>query len=165
MPLAKVTPVPAEPEGQPLTHFPTIVQPTELVLQRNHARVYLNVAQLVGNAVETLINFDTVEFDPGGIWDLVNKRFVVRQPGIYRAMGATSSAVSTNTYCVLYVNGAMARRGSQPNPGFGSQVSDLISLLVGATVDLRFLQASGGNANLSAGAHLTWLSLDYRGVA
>jgi hypothetical protein len=60
----------------------------------------------------TKILYDTVEFDSGGLWDAVNKRYVAKWPGMYRLSGATELEApgSQNFTADIYKNGAFAKR-------------------------------------------------------
>lgn len=78
------------------------------------AGVYLSTDQTIpAGGLYNKVLFDTVEFDPSGIWDAANNRFISPTHGIFLLTGSmfsTPGDAGSNGIIVLYKNGVAWKR-------------------------------------------------------
>jgi len=84
------------------------------------ASVYASTQNAITTGVNPII-FDTVEFDPAGMWDAVHKYFAAPWAGFYRLTGSVllSSPAGQLLATQVWLNGALAKQCFQ-----APQVSD-----------------------------------------
>ena len=75
------------------------------------ASVYASAQQTIGIGNSKIL-YDTVEFDPLGLWNAGAQRFVAPWAGKYRLSGATylPAPASTNLIAEIWKNGALIKR-------------------------------------------------------
>jgi hypothetical protein len=86
-----------------------------LALQRSTARVYLAVTQAGVATGFTKVAFDTVDYNPDGLWIPASKRYVVQSAGVYSLKAQLAFYVINNpqnSQVCLYRNGVRTRNGA-----------------------------------------------------
>jgi hypothetical protein len=122
----------------------------------------------IANTTNVIIQWDTADFDPTGMWNGVGA-FTVKIPGIYLVAWQCSlptggSGTGAVMQANLYRNGAAAQgaNGSIGTTGgpFGgtSGGSRLLPLVVGDTLQTNLYQTSGASLNLSVGRATSFMS-------
>lgn len=92
------------------------------------SRVYRSAALTSPSASAAKLVFDTVDFDPDGLWDAVNTKFVPKRPGYYWVNLSIVSTAGTSFVAMIYKNGALRAKGPRTNTsyGLGESVTALI---------------------------------------
>jgi hypothetical protein len=114
--------------------------------------VYQTVAQSV-TTTDTLLSFDTVDFDTNSAYDTVNKRFKPLVAGYYHLDGNVQiSGTTSQVYVVLYKNGAIYKYGMNLSVSSSTPIVPLGGCMVylnGTTdyVDLRAFSGTTLNTN------------------
>jgi hypothetical protein len=129
-----------------------------------HARVYRAGAWTTGNY--TGLGFDTVDYDPSGVWLAPN--FVIPVAGIYSFVSLVSTATGTVPLINVAKNGAIAAYGYAG--GGGNDMAGNVRALVVCSLKCASgdTVAVGHNATVavagSVGATATFFSIDYLGT-
>ena len=113
------------------------------------AHITLSADQSTTGSGVAKVNFDTEEFDIGNNFDTLNDRFVVPEDGVYRvnAQITINSSTATGIFDIrIRVNGTQQRRATFNHTGTGNivrQISSLLQLTAGQTIDIAFGRATG----------------------
>lgn len=139
----------------------------------NACRIYLNANQTgIANSTHTKVTFDTVDFDPDGIADVItNHRITPNVAGTYLTIAAADLQATTNNIAGLVI-GEIRKNGAVPTSSYvliqqsstGAEVgvskSDIFQMN-GTTDYLEmwiFVTLSAGTAQATGGKNLTSLS-------
>lgn len=132
----------------------------------------INSSQSIPTVAWTAIAFNTTASLTGGIeYDSTNNRFVVRKNGLYSivgsvrwdagAAGTRGAAIYRNGAIHRYIYDAMTSATLTPS----TQVSTLVRLNAGDTIELRVYQSTGSNlTTISEGSGATALEIAWVGV-
>jgi uncharacterized coiled-coil protein SlyX len=133
------------------------------------ARVYLSTAQ-AGIAVSdyVVINFDTVAFDPAGIWNSSGKYFKPTIPGYYRLSWyatCTWGAATAQALVVLYRTGVgVLAYGNNLNAGStfaGIGGTDIVHFDgTSERVDARAYLAGAASRDILGAPHFTYFTIE-----
>jgi collagen type VII alpha len=122
-------------------------------IQGQWARAYCNNQQSIPSGAETIVQINTVDYDPGSIVDYNAFKIWPTVAGYYQVNGSvTLASQTTNVYAIIYKNGSVYSRGQQGND-FTANVSDIV--YCNGTIDyiqLGIWQGSGNAINLGASA-------------
>jgi hypothetical protein len=127
-------------------------------LKTHTAVVTRAAAQSFSSNSEALIQWDTIKFDVGGIYDSTNKKFQVRRPGKYVISGSVSFTSAVTCYFRLYVDDIVASSGGYSSGSADSSdyqtahAHTILNLAAGAVVKAQALQFDGGSASNSTNA-------------
>ena len=118
-------------------------------------------SQSIPNATDTIINFDTLEYDSTGgcVTTGASWKFTPKKPGFYKIdTNIVIAAAAFSSFRVwLYKNGSQSKRVSYGAVDRGN-ASFNVYLTVGDYIDIRlFANASG--TTLSANALDNWISI------
>jgi len=134
-------------------------------------RIHLSGNQTINQNSETVIAFNTADFDNQSEFDTAtNHKFTALQAGLYlvsvQAGYSAFSATATNVYVSIRKNGSQVAAGFS---GFGAvgttgapsfSCTNLVSLAIGDTIDATTSQNSSGSQTLLAGSGVnTWISI------
>jgi hypothetical protein len=137
------------------------------------ARMYQSSAQTVGNATNTTINFDTIDYDTSGtaIADVTNDRLIANRTGIWVVsfgMRFQSNASTAERAIGIYRNGSTSDRVTGSN-GYGTyQVlvcTTTLRMCTGDYIQALAWQATGGNLNVDLSLEPCQLTAVYAGPA
>lgn len=102
--------------------------------------------QSIPNTTSTKVAFDTMLYDPGANFSLVNDRYTAPITGYYQASGgivmASSSVADLHVYLIVTGTSANTYLGTR-STAQGAIVSDIIHMTAGDYVELFVYQASG----------------------
>lgn len=92
------------------------------------SRVYRNAALNSPSATTAKLVLDTVDFDPDGLWDAGNTKFIPKRPGYYWVNLSAVSTAGTSFNALIYKNGALHAKGPRTNTsyGWGENVTALV---------------------------------------
>ena len=127
--------------------------------------VYLNNAQVIPSGVQTVINFDTENFDTLGEFSTVTHRFVPQENGYYLVtLVAGISTPGDGVLCVCAIRQNLVNRVLYRIAPGGAQsvVLACSKILYVTTTDYIggvFFQSSGGNKNAMTGDQATQMSI------
>lgn len=137
------------------------------------ASVYLSAAQTIPNTnLETLVNFDTVEYDPFGLWDNTNKQFLIAKAGLYQInmglfcnVGVGNSGVMN---CAVLKNGFDYKRTAEAyffNEGSILAATIFVSCAIADTIKLVCANNTGAGVGVGgAGIFLSTFQIRYAGA-
>ncbi|BAO75173.1 beta strand repeat-containing protein [Winogradskyella sp. PG-2] len=114
------------------------------------ARITMNNDQTETGSGTTKVNFDTRDFDVGNHFNLINDNYVVPTTGKYRVTGqiTMSSSTDTGNFAIrIRINNFQQRRSEFNHHGNGAvvrQVTSILSLTAGDTIDVSFVRPSVG---------------------
>jgi len=143
-----------------------------IVYQTPYGRVKRhNSAQGIPNAAWTQVTFNTTDSKTGEItWDGTNQGYVIDKPGLYSVIGSVRwvAGAAGIRGIAVYRNGVIHRYiyDIETNTALtpSTQVSTLVRLNAGDTIDLRTYQSSGSALNiLSEGSGATALEIGWIG--
>ncbi len=113
------------------------------------AKLRRNTFQTIpGSDAIVKINFDTEDFDTGGMGDPSNSRFVIQQTGVYLVTGSwwCAAAAGDDIYAYIYRNGAAIVAGGESvdipfnnRPGY-AVVTDVLALNSGDVIEMYVSQ-------------------------
>jgi hypothetical protein len=97
-----------------------------------------NFATVSGTGLVLASQISVVELDNGGLWDAVNKRFIIKQSGVYSivAQFRTTTSATLNPY--IKVNGRYVSVSPSPPSVFDHSTVASLRLAVGDAVELWF---------------------------
>lgn len=138
------------------------------------ASVFLSNNQSIPNnmSIYTLINFETVAFDPYSLWNNTSKVFTAPITGYYKATAnviLTAGDDTTTWTGAIFVNGSIVRNivtgnySSSGTPDAGANGSTILNLAFGDTVDFRMSQGGGVSTLLRGSSSNTYFQLEYIG--
>lgn len=123
--------------------------------------------QTITTGILTTLNFDTVDFDTGGMADVSNNRIIIQSNGIYLISLSiiSQSTLQPATYAELYFNESQS--GNNSFKSLSSPSSTVYSVtkmfcgngIKGETYIVRFRHNSGTNeilGNISVGRYSTF---------
>lgn len=126
---------------------------------------FAGVAPTINNAAGTLVNFNSEDYDNGGVFSTATDRFTPKRPGIYTLSFSTAMDLTAGSqaYVWLKKNGVDWKFGSfisnVPAAGYYNfQVNVINQLTVGDYVECWAWQNTGGPITLLAGAQNTYFS-------
>jgi hypothetical protein len=134
-----------------------------------HARVYQTGAWNTATGSPVAMGFDTLDYDPLGMWSAPNRRFTVPAAGIYllTALISCSFTANTNGEAQAWRNGTpSAASANGYNGAYGRARVPLTTLTkcnAADTVSVAFFTAPGACTG-STGATETYAALDYLGT-
>ena len=133
------------------------------------ARVSMASTSQVGiaNATRTVVNFDTVEYNPTSIWNSTTKRFVPTIAGYYQVNWSVllqSGVANEYKASLLYKNGADSSFGeyfADPATTSSSRVGSALVHVNGTTDYLQIAAYISGTASrdILANQFFTWCSI------
>lgn len=112
--------------------------------------------QTIASGNTDIIEFDTVEENPEGIWDQSTYQMVAKANGLHRftASVALPNPGQNNDYTIsIYVNGTEQKRitrQSAVNEELGIQVATMERLDIGDAIDIRVTNGSGQSRDILA---------------
>jgi len=128
--------------------------------RKKHVGVMRNsVAQTISNGVFTVLGYDTLVVDHGGIATIADERITALRDGSYnyRAQSIpenTTLAASDRIITRLYKNGSHFQAGEQDEDSSGDRhttvAAGIIELLAGNYIDARIYYLTGGNCDTEA---------------
>lgn len=124
--------------------------------------VSLSSNQNIPNVTQTIINYDTVLFDPNSWWDNTNKRWIPTVAGYYCIMASARWNTSTDFDIAdfgIYKNGSQYQAASLRNERYETHVVTTVVHLNGSGdyVDARMYQDTGTNYSIRGQAAETTL--------
>lgn len=104
------------------------------------AHIETGVDQTIpGGAVSTKVNLATVNFDPNGYFDVVNKRFIASVAGYYQVNAAVyyQVPIEADAYfsCEIYKNGSIVSNSVAQSATTGEDIAPSISDVIYLDVD------------------------------
>ena len=131
---------------------------TELVPKQPGCVVRLAAAQSIPNFTNTLVTFDTEEFDNGAFFTAPSTTLTIPSAGVYHLQATASFTANATGIRIIeiHVNGTLRASQSQQNIGGGTP--DSLSTgchrlcAAGDTVTFRVFQNSGGPLDLQGAA-------------
>ncbi|WP_204344840.1 beta strand repeat-containing protein [Psychroserpens algicola] len=142
-----------EDDGQ----VPQTVDLSSLNPTKSIARITMSTAQTETGSGTVKVNFDTVDFDTNGNFNTTTDRFTVPTTGLYRVTSQITMDDNTGTgqFAVrIRVNGTQERRQEFNHHGNGQvvrQVTSIINLTAGQTLDVSFSRPAAGATILANG--------------
>jgi len=124
--------------------------------------VSLGSNQNISDSTNTIINFDTVLFDPNSWWDNSNKRFVPTVAGYYCIMASarwnTATDFDIGDY-YIYKNGSLYQAASLRNERYETMIVNTVMQINGSGdyFDARVYQVTGSTYSLRGEASETTL--------
>ena len=146
---------------------PAQIQATETVA----ARYYSTAGQSIPNSSETIVNFETKDYDThGAVTTGASWKFTAPIAGKYSVNAAMNYASqawtgSSTAYVKLFKNGAYFSLGELKLVASGTHqrgdtLIDTIHLQAGDYIDLRILQNDGGSRTFNPGAGAVHVSIE-----
>lgn len=130
------------------------------------ARIYLAAGSALTNSVFTKVPFSAIEY---GAADLVNRRIVPDEPGLYYVNTVVSALTDPqSTVARIYKNGAVARNGTHTGlasaaDGFVATSASAGLIPMNGTTDYlevyAYLAKVAGTASLQGGTQATFLEV------
>ena len=125
-------------------------------------RVNLGSNQNIPNQTATIINFDTVVFDPNSWWDNSQKRFIPTVAGYYCVMASARWNTGTDFDIAdygIYKNGTLYQSASLRNERYETHVITTIMNINGSGdyIDARMYQDTGSTYAVRGNAQETTL--------
>jgi len=124
------------------------------------AAYFQSTNQSIPNSVQTVVNFQTKEFDTDNAFNASTGVFQPKVSGIYQINAAVQGAFSVGQALLsIFKNGTILKRGCESASGFNSViVSSLVALNGNDYIEIKVFQASGGAVNTTAGSSVTYFN-------
>lgn len=132
----------------------------------HRARIWQSINQSIANDVDVKINYNTVDFDIGGITDISNSKIIIKKEGYYRMTAfhqITAGSVSAKYIQKIFINGVQVGAGGNAQsitetPSPGVTVTKLLQ--VDDVVEGYVFQGTASNKALVASQSKVYLEVD-----
>jgi len=139
---------------------------TKLSGPLHRARIWHSLNQSITNDTDVKINYNTVDFDVGGITDISNSKIIIKKAGYYRMTAfhqIAGGSVSAKYVQKIFINGSQVGVGGNAqsitvDPSPGVTVTKLLQ--VDDVVEGYVFQGTSSNKALVASQSKVYLEVD-----